>query len=134
MPAKDDETYLPKKDHIQSLRPWSTLSRMLSQVDRRASRLPRWFLFSGSIGLGIAIILADLLSHDLMAHDLGSTALLKLLWPASVMSGAAGSNVAAQMLDGLLMYGGQFVLYGCFGLLIAVLVRGLSGRHPQRKA
>lgn len=107
---------------------------MLTKGDRRARQLFRWFLFSGSIGLAIAIILADLLSHDLMAHDLGSTALLKLLWPASGMSAAAGSNVPAQILDSLLMYGGQFLLYGCVGLMIAASVHGLQGRGMQRKA
>ena len=100
---------------------------MLTEAGSRTRHMPRWFLYSGGIGLAIAIILADLLSHDLMAHDLGSTALLKLLWPASVINGAGGTSVAAQLLDGLFMYGGQFLLYGCLGLLIA----SLAGRKQQ---
>ena len=106
---------------------------MLPSGDQRARQLHRWFLFSGGVGLAVAIILADLLSHDLMAHDLGSAALLKLLWPASIINGAGGSNVAAELLDGLLMYGGQFLLYGCFGLLIASAVQQFGRRRTQRK-
>lgn len=104
------------------------VAAMLATAHPRDRQMSRWFLISGGIGLAVAIILADLLSHDLMAHDLGSTALLKVLWPASGMSGLWGPSVVAQLLDGLLMYGGQFVLYGIFGLLIAVLVRGWRSR------
>ena len=107
---------------------------MFAPTHSRDRQLPRWFLFSGGIGLAIAIILADLLSHDLMAHDLGSGALLEVLWPASAMNRIGGPRVAAQILDALLMYGGQFLLYGSFGLLIGFTVRQIRGRRTQFKA
>ncbi len=122
---------MPERRHIQLNDVRRMLPVMFPQEHSRASELHRWFFFSGGVGLAIAIILADLLRHDLMAHDLGSTELLKVLWPSSLVSGAGGTTVPAQLLDGLLMYGGQFVLYGLCGLLLASLVSQLRRRATR---
>ena len=123
----------PQTGHIQRIRGRRMLPAMFPQEPSRESQRYRWFFFAGGIGLAIAIILADLLSHDLMAHDLGSGELLKVLWPSSVVSGAHAATVPAQLLDGLLMYGGQFVLYGLVGLLLASLVRQRRRHRTTRQ-
>ncbi len=94
--------------------------------DRRLS-LWRWFVFAGAAGLAVAIILADLLSHDF-----ASPRTLELLWPSSIVGALGKSTVPAQLLAVLVMYGGQFLLYGLIGLVAAAIVDQVRRKQSHR--
>ncbi len=97
---------------------------MFPHRHQRVANLHRWFLISGGIGLAVAIILADL-----MSHDLASTSVLEVLWPSGIVGILDPSTVPVQLLTTAVMYGGQFVLYGLIGLLAAGTVNTFSGRR-----
>ncbi|MGI4829669.1 MAG: hypothetical protein ACRYFU_15955 [Janthinobacterium lividum] len=101
---------------------------MPGQSNRSTVHFERWFLAFGGVGLAIAIILADLLSHDL-----GSMEILGLLWPSGIIGIIDPSTSSAQMVTAFIMYGGQFVLYGLIGLFSAIAVSQIRTRRLQQQ-
>ncbi len=83
----------------------------------------RWFLVSGCVGLVVALSLATLAgSHQLNPR------LLLVLWPISVIGLAEPSGLTDKIIFGALEFGGNFVLYGVIGILIAICLPRTTGR------
>ena len=86
------------------------------------SRLRRWFLVSGCLGLLVAFTLAAL------PHRLIRPTVLLVLWPPSIAGLADPSTTWSQIIFAVFEFGGNFVLYGAVGTLA-----GLVGLGFRRK-
>lgn len=73
----------------------------------------RWFLIPGAIGIVVAIVLTEL-----MIHDLVSTTVALALWPSSIAGIADPRTVVDKVLTAAFTFGGEFLLYGLAGLLL----------------
>jgi hypothetical protein len=87
-------------------------------MTRKSRRLGRWFLISGCIGIVVAIGLAVIAAYYSV-----SPTLLLILWPVSIVGLANPSGVSEKIIFGVIEFGGNLVLYGVIGFLIALLVR-----------
>jgi hypothetical protein len=83
----------------------------------------RWFLVSGCVGLVVALSLATL-AGSLQLNP----RLLLVLWPISVIGLAEPSGLTDKIIFGALEFGGNFVLYGVIGILIAICLPRATGR------
>jgi hypothetical protein len=81
-------------------------------------RSVRWFLIAGGIGLAVAVVLAVVRPTN--------PAITLLLWPTSIVGIADPRGFADKLLFGLVMFGGNFLLYGVFGA-----VAGLAADRRQ---
>jgi len=68
-----------------------------------------WFFRSGCIGLGIAIVIAIVKP--------ASPGMTLLLWPSSIVGLADPTGLLSKLVFGLVMFGGNFLLYGVFGAI-----------------
>jgi hypothetical protein len=73
-------------------------------------RSVRWFLVAGSLGLGVAIILATLSSFTSV-----QSSILILLWPTSIIGLADPTRLGDRIALGTIIFGGNFLLYGAIG-------------------
>jgi hypothetical protein len=81
-------------------------------------RLLRWFLTSGSIGIFVAVILATTSVVD------GISPTLRLvLWPSLIAGMANPADLPEKFMVAVIMYGGNFVLYGLVGAAIGIFFR-----------
>jgi hypothetical protein len=70
-------------------------------------RSVRWFLRAGCIGLVAAITIAIVRPTN--------PAIILLLWPTSIVGLADPTGLVDKLVFGLVMFGGNFLLYGAFG-------------------
>jgi hypothetical protein len=87
-------------------------------MTKKSKRLGRWFLISGCIGIVVAVGLAVIA----MSYSVNPTLLL-VLWPVSIVGLANPSAGSEKIIFGIVEFGGNFILYGVIGFLIALLVR-----------
>jgi hypothetical protein len=84
----------------------------------------RWFLFSGCVGVLIALALLVMATRHLV-----SPTVLLVFWPSSIAGIADPSDVLDKILVAAFEFGGNFLLYGIVGAVIRTgLRRGRSGR------
>ncbi|HEY4899861.1 MAG TPA: hypothetical protein VIH91_03470 [Terriglobales bacterium] len=81
-------------------------------------RSVRWFLLAGCVGLATAITVAVVRPV--------SPAVVFVLWPASIVGLSNPTGFFDKLVAILLMYGGNFLLYGFFGA-----VSGLAADKAQ---
>ena len=81
-------------------------------------RLLRWFLISGCIGIFVAIILATTSVIDSI-----SPILRLVLWPTVFAGMADPAGLLEKFIVAVIMYGGNFVLYGLVGATIGLFFR-----------
>jgi hypothetical protein len=72
-------------------------------------RSVKWFLWSGCIGLSVATIIIILKPTN--------PAIIFALWPTSIIGLASPTNWLDQLVATLVMFGGNFLLYGAFGAI-----------------
>jgi len=84
-----------------------------------SARSARWFWQAGSVGLLVAITLA--------VFKPSNPEIIVILWPASIVGLADPKGLLDQVLFGLFMFGGNFLLYGAFGA-----VAGLAADRLRR--
>jgi hypothetical protein len=75
----------------------------------------RWFLVSGCVGVGVALVLLAMATR----HIVSPTVLL-ILWPSSIAGIADPSSVSDKIMVAAFEFGGNFLLYGVIGALIGV--------------
>jgi hypothetical protein len=68
----------------------------------------RWFLLAGFIGLGVAIIIAGTRPASPIAL---------LFWPTAILGLADPTGLLDKTVFGLVMFGGNFLLYGAIGAI-----------------
>jgi hypothetical protein len=86
---------------------------VFEQRQRAEFRPLRWFLIAGAIGIVVAVVLTEL-----MAHDLVSTAVAFMLWPSAIAGIVDPGTLADKVLVATCTFGGEFALYGLAGLLL----------------
>jgi hypothetical protein len=84
----------------------------------RLRGLKAWFLFSGCIGIIVALVLAGIGSY----HSL-SPKLLLTLWPASIVGLADPTTLLGKILIGGYELVGNFLLYGIVGTGLGFALR-----------
>jgi hypothetical protein len=72
----------------------------------------RWFLVGGCIGVLAAIAILILKPTD--------PAIILLFWPTSIVGIADPTGPMNQAVFGLIMFGGNFLLYGAFGAIAGI--------------
>ena len=72
-------------------------------------RTTRWFVIAGCIGIAISTLIS------IFRPD--NPALVLCLWPSSIVGLADPSGLRNQIIFGVFMFGGQFLLYGVLGLV-----------------
>jgi len=80
-------------------------------------RLLRWFLFSGSVGIFVAVILAT----SSLVDNIISPSVRLVLWPPAFAGMANPADMPEKFMVAAIVYGGQFVLYGLVGAAIGLL-------------
>jgi hypothetical protein len=83
----------------------------------------RWFLFSGCVGVLVALLLLALAARRIV-----SPTVLLVLWPSSIAGIADPSSVFDKVIVAAFEFGGNFLLYGIIGALIGIGFR----REPDR--
>jgi hypothetical protein len=86
---------------------------VFDQGQKTEFRPLKWFLTSGAVGIVVAIVLTELMIHDLVS---GTVALA--LWPSSIASLVDPRSFGDKMLTMIFTFGGEFILYGVAGLLL----------------
>ena len=84
-------------------------------------RSVRWFPIEGSLGLGVAIILATLSSFTSV-----QSSILILLWPTSVVGLADPTRLGDRLALGTIIFGGNFLLYGSIGGIAGLLTDSIA--------
>jgi hypothetical protein len=88
------------------------------------AHLVRWFSISGLVGVAIAVAIGILtLRFPHMAFSRAAVA----LWPSSIAFMADLGGPPTPVFIGLIMFGGQFILYGLVGLAFGLLVNMIRG-------
>ena len=73
------------------------------------TRVVRWFLVAGCIGFVVAVVLAIVKAKP--------SVMILVLCPTSVVGLADPRGVVDRAMLGLIMFGGNFLLYGVFGAI-----------------
>ena len=85
----------------------------------------RWFLWGGSVGLVVALGCA------FVAPYIQNDGVLLVLWPMSFLGMAEPSTLEGKSILVVLMYGGNFLLYGFLGILVSKIIGWKFGRGVQ---
>jgi len=72
-------------------------------------RSVRWFLWTGCIGLVVALVIASVKPTN--------PAIILLLWPTSIVGLADPTGPLDKVVFGLAMFGGNFLLDGAIGAI-----------------
>jgi hypothetical protein len=89
--------------------------------------LGRWFLFSGFLGVVVALALMILASYQAIRP-----AILLVLWPSSIAGLADPATLSDKILVALFEFGGNFILYGAIGTPIGFCFRRFLSRDSTR--
>jgi hypothetical protein len=79
----------------------------------------RWFLGAGCIGLVVAVVISIIKP----THP----AIVLFLWPTAILGLANPTRFLDQLVAAILIFGGNFLLYGAFGA-----VAGIAAGRLQR--
>ena len=82
-----------------------------------AKRLVLWFVFSGVLGILVAVALAFVARHGNV-----NPYILLLLWPPSFAGDP--SLFSDSITVGIIEFGGNFIIYGIIGLFVGMVVEG----------
>jgi hypothetical protein len=87
--------------------------------DHMKRKSARWFLHAGCMGLVAALIIAIVRPTN--------PAITLILWPTSIVGLADPTGLLDKLVSGLVMFGGNFLLYGVFGAVAGAA----TDRHRQ---
>jgi hypothetical protein len=79
----------------------------------------RWFLAAGCVGLAVAITIAILKPAN--------PAIVLIFWPTAILGLANPTQFWDQLAASIVIFGGNFLLYGAFGA-----VAGFAASRLQR--
>lgn len=86
-------------------------------------RVLQWFLISGSVGVLVALVLLGLRALNLIVPGV-----FLVLRPSSIVGIADPANVWDKLLIAMVEFGGDFVLYGIIGSLLALCFQGVAAK------
>jgi hypothetical protein len=83
----------------------------------------RWFLISGIVGVLVAFVLLGLEALNVIVPGA-----FLVLWPSSIIGMADPANAWDKFLIAAVEFGGNFVLYGIIGSLLALCFHGVVAK------
>ena len=70
-------------------------------------------MISGAVGVVVALVVTLLMERDAISGDLAVA-----LWPSGMVGLIDPVTWLSKLLTGVMMYGGQFLIYGALGLVL----------------
>jgi hypothetical protein len=94
-----------------------------SEKGTTTKRMLRWFLISGIVGVLVALVLLGLETLNIIVPGV-----FLVLWPSSIVGIADPANAWDKFLFATVEFGGNFLLYGMIGSLLALCFHSVAAK------